>query len=173
MSKSHNILIHSHIWGYITIYGVKVNPFLFLVKAYVLMVSKQHLKLGDRIRKIIEDSSVSQRELARRLGVGPNQVSRWVLGTVAPTYTVLNDILKICRKTQEAGWLLSGKGEGESTNKNQHDGNTNDEAETEEEMIYRKKYEALMEKHIAMMEEISSLKDSLLEKPQPLFTKKN
>ena len=78
-----------------------------------------HEKLGDRIRKILSESSISQRELARRLHVGPNQVSRWVLGTVAPTYTVLNDILKFCRKPEQAGWLLTGKPSGSITDSKQ------------------------------------------------------
>ena len=85
-----------------------------------MVSSNPHSKLGDRIRKLLDDSSVSQRELARRLKVGPNQVSRWVLGTVAPTYTVLNDILKTCRKQHEAGWLLTGK----ATSKTAQDGTT-------------------------------------------------
>ena len=69
---------------------------------------RPHSKLGERIRTLLGDSGISQRELARRLDVGPNQVSRWILGGVAPTYTVLNDILKICRKKHQAGWLLTG-----------------------------------------------------------------
>jgi transcriptional regulator with XRE-family HTH domain len=130
------------------------------------IMSNTHIKLGSRIRKILEDSSVSQRELARRLGVGPNQVSRWVLGTVAPTYTVLNDILKICRKTTEAGWLLSGKGESEN-----HHG---DDSSNETEEAKMKQLLEAKDKIIQLLErENKLLKEELeLKKPTPLTRRK-
>ena len=134
----------------------------------VIGMSNPHSKLGDRIRKLIEDAGVSQRELARKLKVGPNQVSRWVLGSVAPTYTVLHDILKICKQPQESGWLLTGsfyKQEvSEASEVNNNTGEPTVTERDEEEMIYQKKYEILMEKHIAMMEENSILKEKLIKK---------
>ena len=71
---------------------------------------KQHAALGERIRTLLDEAGISQRELARKLKVGPNQVSRWVLGAVAPTYTVLSDMLKLCRQPHQGTWLLTGKG---------------------------------------------------------------
>lgn len=131
-------------------------------------MSNPHIKLGDRIRKILEDSSISQRELARRLGVGPNQVSRWILGTVAPTYTVLNDILKICRKTTEAGWLLSGKGEGKTNSQHEDDSNNETEQTKMKQLLEAK------DKIIQLLErENQTLKEELDKaKPTPLTRRK-
>lgn len=125
-------------------------------------MSNPHSKLGDRIRKLLEDSGVSQRELSRRLKVGPNQVSRWVLGSVAPTYTVMHDILKTCRKLSEAGWLLTGKGSQPATDKllppNQSIQNTDEEYE----MIQRELLDAKNE-IIMLLKENSLLKDTISE----------
>ena len=49
---------------------------------------------------------------------------------------------------------------------------TNSFGKEEEELIYQKKYEILMEKHITVMEENAQLRYQLLGKPQPLMKKK-
>ena len=88
-----------------------------------MSTDKPHNKLGTRIRKMLDEAGISQRELARKLNVGPNQVSRWVIGAVAPTYTVLSDILKLCRQPHQGTWLLTGR---EKSSTEVHAGNTAD-----------------------------------------------
>lgn len=137
-------------------------------------MSNPHCKLGDRIRRLLDDSAISQRELARRLGVGPNQVSRWVLGTVAPTYTVLNDILKTCRKTSEAGWLLTGKGSQEQCrtpelpedNAQSINTTTEEEAEVLQKELLQAKNEIieLLKINASLREQLASGKDAPLMK---------
>jgi|TARA_B110000438_G_scaffold31065_1_gene30573 transcriptional regulator with XRE-family HTH domain len=117
---------------------------------------KQHVALGSRIRKILDDSAISQRELSRKLKVGPNQVSRWVLGAVAPTYTVINEILKICRKQHLTNWVLTGKGESSSLNSDTpsgaaYDSPNDNPRQGEDEMLYRLKYETLLESSLAQL----------------------
>ena len=142
---------------------------------------KQHVALGQRIREILDDTGISQRELSRKLKVGPNQVSRWVLGAVAPTYTVINDILKICRKQHLTNWVLTGEGKSDRT------GQTSD-VETqsilnsnnrEDELYYRNLYEdelrsnkELQERIIQLLDENIYLKDSFTKKPSSLESQK-
>lgn len=121
---------------------------------------KPHEKLGDRIRKLLDNSNISQRELARRLDVGPNQVSRWILGGVAPTYTVLNDILKICRSPLEAGWLLTGKeGKKQTASSSQSEGST---LKTEEEQ------EAMKDLIISLQSKVITLKETIEERDKQI-----
>ncbi len=137
-----------------------------------------HKKLGDRIRKLLDDSQISQRELARKLKVGPNQVSRWVLGNVAPTYTVLNDIIKLSRQPHLSGWLLSGKGTME-----QKQGISSEEYTADQLSKHEKEMEMLKDKLIAVMEEKDELRkevaelkamlaEQVLAKSKPLARKK-
>ncbi len=123
---------------------------------------RPHQKLGERIRTLLSDSDISQRELARRLDVGPNQVSRWILGGVAPTYTALNELLKVCRKQHQAGWLLTGKS---SQDKSDATTTLNDE---EAERMQRELIEAKNEK-ISLLKANALLKEQLnLGKQTPL-----
>jgi len=124
-------------------------------------VDKPHIKLGDRIRKLLDESGITQRELARRLDVGPNQVSRWILGGVAPTYTVLNDILKICRKFHSASWLLTGKGSMDQ--KDPTGGNNADTINTSEEEI-----EAMKDLIISLQSKVIELKETLEERDREI-----
>ena len=117
-----------------------------------------HHKLGDRIRKLLDDSQISQRELARKLKVGPNQVSRWVLGNVAPTYTVLNDIIKLSRQPHLSGWLLSGKGTME-----QKQDISSEEYTADQLSKHEKEMEMLKDKLIAVMEEKDELRKEVAE----------
>ena len=119
---------------------------------------KPHAKLGDRIRRLLDDSNISQRELARRLDVGPNQVSRWILGGVAPTYTVLSDILKICRSPLEAGWLLTGKGSTTTASTSLTPANT----ETDEEI------EAMKDLVISLQSKVIALQDALVDRDRQI-----
>ena len=98
------------------------------------------------------------KDLAVALGVSENAISTWKKrGTLD-----MGKILLACEGVNQE-WLLTGKGEATKAI-------TNVEAE-EEEMPYRDKYESLMEKYIAMMEENSILKEELLKKAS-LPTKK-
>ena len=130
-------------------------------------MSKPHQALGDRLRRLIDDSGISQRELARKLKVGPNQVSRWVVGAVAPTYTVLNDILKLCRKQHEAGWLLTGKSPKIGTEKDlqsyHHEDiiSTSDNIRGEEEDSLRELIETLKAFNQHLQDENAQLKQQL------------
>ena len=124
-------------------------------------VDKPHVKLGDRIRKLLDESNISQRELARRLDVGPNQVSRWIVGGVAPTYTVLNDILKICRKFHSASWLLTGKGSMDQKNPIST-GNTENSNFSEEEL------ERMKDLIISLQSKVISLNEELKDRDRQI-----
>ena len=97
------------------------------------------------------------KDLSKALGVSENAISTWKKrGSLD-----MGKILLACEGINQA-WLLSGKGEPSQSN------NASGE---EIELIYQKKYEILMEKHIAVMEENSQLRYQLMGKSQPL--KKN
>jgi len=75
------------------------------------MGKQSQIKLGDRLRRVIEIHDTSQRGLAKLMEVGPNQVSRWISGAVAPSSIVMSDIICILRvKPDTAYWLITGKG---------------------------------------------------------------
>jgi transcriptional regulator with XRE-family HTH domain len=152
----------------------------YVDKSRVMKEKAPHHKLGDRIRKLLDDSKISQRELARKLKVGPNQVSRWVLGNVAPTYTVLNDIIKLSRQPHLSGWLLSGKGEGTMEQKQDI---SSEEYTADQLSKHEKEMEMLKDKLIAVMEEKDELRkevaelkamlaEQVLAKSKPLARKK-
>ena len=99
------------------------------------------------------------KDLAVALGVSENAISTWKKrGTLD-----MGKILLACEGVNQE-WLLTGEGNATKSI------NTTEEGE-EEDMAYRDKYETLMEKYIAMMEENSNLKNELLKKA-PLPTKK-
>jgi len=128
----------------------------------------QDKKLGERIRRLLEESDISQRELARRLNVGPNQVSRWVLGNVSPSYAVLNSILKVCRKPQMGQWLLTGK--------DSMSHGIKPTPEKEEDAMLKDDLLIAQKKIISLQDEIICLKDLLLKgergKRKPLVEQK-
>ena len=110
--------------------------------------------LGRQIAILRQDAGLNQSELAELMGVSVRTVSGWETGDRPPKYgeAVLAEI------ENKLGTSLTPP---------------INNFDKEEDMAYRDKYESLMEKYIAMMEENASLKDLLLEKPQPLLTKKN
>jgi transcriptional regulator with XRE-family HTH domain len=91
------------------------------------------------------------KDLAIALGVSENAISTWKKRKTLD----MGKILLACEGVNQE-WLLTG--EGEATQSINNSGNE------EEEMAYRDKYETLMEKYIAMMEENSILKEQLLKK---------
>lgn len=97
------------------------------------------------------------KDLAIALGVSENAISTWKKRKTLD----MGKLLLACEGVNQE-WLLTGKGE--ITKSITY-------VEAEEDMAYRDKYETLMEKYIAMMEENSILKEELLKKA-PLPTKK-
>lgn len=61
-------------------------------------------ELGERIRSARIRSGLSQRELARRLGVSPGAVGQWELGVHSPSRSRLSVLAKTLRVQVE--WLL-------------------------------------------------------------------
>ena len=92
------------------------------------------------------------KDLANALGVSENAISTWKKrGTLD-----MGKILLTCEGINQE-WLLTGKGEPRQSINNA-------EQEESKEMIYQKKYEILMEKHIMVMEENAILRSQLPEK---------
>ena len=98
------------------------------------------------------------KDLAIALGVSENAISTWKKRKTLD----MGKLLLACEGVNQE-WLLTGKGEITTA--------INNFGKGEEEMAYRDKYETLMEKYIAMMEENSILKEAMLKKA-PLPTKK-
>ena len=70
-----------------------------------------HKKLGNRIKKILDMSGELQKDIAKKSGCQPTEISRWVRGEVAPSYGKLVAIARACKlKDLEIGWLFDGKG---------------------------------------------------------------
>lgn len=127
------------------------------------MNNKLDSSLGIRIRFCRDTAKLSQEALAGRLGVTQRTIIKWEKDETIPKLPVLKEISEITGFRYE--WINEGKGE----ERKPEEAIVN--SGEEEEMIYQKKYELLMEKHIAMMEENSILKEQLLKKA-PLPTKK-
>ena len=127
------------------------------------MNNKLDSSLGIRIRFCRDTAKLSQEALAGRLGVTQRTIIKWEKDETIPKLPVLKEISEITGFRYE--WINEGKGE----ERKPKEAIVN--SSEEEEMIYQKKYELLMEKHIAMMEENSILKEQLLKKA-PLPTKK-
>jgi transcriptional regulator with XRE-family HTH domain len=97
---------------------------------------------------------ISQKDMAAKLGISVASLNRYEGGIREIDLNVLKNLAALTEKPVE--WFFD-----ESINN----------SGKEEEMAYRDKYETLMEKYIAMMEENSILKEELLKKA-PLPTKK-
>lgn len=105
--------------------------------------------LGRQIAIIRQDAGLNQSELAELMGVSVRTVSGWETGDRPPKYgeSVLAEI------ENKLGTSLTPP-------------INNAELEESKEMIYQKKYEILMEKHIMVMEENAILRSQLPEKPK-------
>jgi len=74
-------------------------------------VKNPHKKLGNRIKHVLDMTNDLQKNIAKKAGCQPTEISRWVRGEVAPSYHKLAGIARACKlEGQEVGWLFDGKG---------------------------------------------------------------
>jgi transcriptional regulator with XRE-family HTH domain len=119
--------------------------------------------MSTQIKKHRIKTGLTQEEAAVKLGIHPTTLNKYEGGSRTPSGKVLPAMAKLfgvsldslLNENQETSIALS----------------INNSGKEEENMAYRDKYESLMEKYIAMMEENSILKEELLKKA-PLPTKK-
>lgn len=122
--------------------------------------------LGRQIAILRQDSGLNQSELAERMGVSVRTVSGWETGDRPPKFgeSLLLEIRNKLGEQEVQEEIITPDPGNTATALDQH-------RRDDSEMIYQKKYEKLMEKHISVMEENSNLKNELLKKA-PLSTKK-
>ena len=106
--------------------------------------------VAGRIAQAILESGKSQAEIANKMGIFPTAISRWKTGTTEPTPANINALAKILGT--DVNWLMSGKTSENLTNYNYG----------EQEMIYQKKYEALMEKYCELQEKNTLMLEQML-----------
>ena len=119
--------------------------------------------LAERMQEAILESGMSQANISRAMSVDPSCITRWKNQKYRPRTKQLQQFADIVGV--EVDWLLTGRGKKTDPSRIPTlQKVTNNSGKEEEEMIYQKKYELLMEKHIAMMEENSILKEQFLKK---------
>lgn len=66
--------------------------------------------LGDRIRRVVDNASatMTQAEVARRLGMDPSNLSKYLTGRLTPTRTLVNRLVVELGVSKQ--WLLDGEG---------------------------------------------------------------
>ncbi len=63
---------------------------------------------GDRLQQVLDETGMSQSDLARKMKVNQPQINHWTAGRQTPSY---HNIVKILRAipTLDAHWLLTGE----------------------------------------------------------------
>tara|TARA_R110002167_G_scaffold59891_4_gene169641 strand:+ start:1911 stop:2315 length:405 start_codon:yes stop_codon:yes gene_type:complete len=123
------------------------------------------LILAERLVSARKKTGITQKDMAGKLGIAVASLNRYERGVREVDIKVLMLIAKITKLPTQ--WFLN-----EDSKMDESDPITNSFGKEEEELIYQKKYEILMEKHITVMEENAQLRYQLLGKPQPLMKKK-
>ena len=123
------------------------------------------LILAERLVSARKKTGITQKDMAGKLGIAVASLNRYERGVREVDIKVLMLIAKITKLPTQ--WFLN-----EASKMDESDPITNSFGKEEEELIYQKKYEILMEKHITVMEENAQLRYQLLGKPQPLMKKK-
>ena len=70
-----------------------------------------HKKLGNRIKHAISLTGELNKNIAKKAGCQPTELSRWIRGEAAPTYNKLASIARACKLSgDQISWLFDGKG---------------------------------------------------------------
>lgn len=106
------------------------------------------LTLQQRLRKFINDTGLSDKEFAERIGCSKQELSNWLHGTKIG----LNRIVKISEVWPEfdVGWFITGKESGSENNKEHKKKAINDNSDNAGEVIDL--YKALSEHQKTIIE---------------------
>ena len=118
----------------------------------------KNINFGIRLSEALAKAKLTQGELARRLETSPSLVSRWRNGEIAPGVNNYKKLAKILNV--DMGWLMGGDMPAKPIAKSTYETITN--AEQEAEMLYKLKYDLLMEKYVEKSELVIELQQKLL-----------
>ena len=120
------------------------------------MVKKNYSKVkgvAERIAQALLESGLSQAEVASKLNVFPTAISRWKTGATEPTPSNINALAKALKV--DVNWLMKGEVPKKITNPDKN------AQESEEEEMYRIKFEEAQEKIIGLLEENNELRKKI------------
>ena len=105
------------------------------------------IEILKRLGEILNEAHISQAGIARQMGTSPALISRWKKGDITPSVESYEKLCKILNV--DINYLFTGTGGGQDTSSR---------TLTEDESMYRIKYEQSQSRIIELLDEIAFLK---------------